>query len=178
MKTVLKTSHSNDPIMKLKYVLTSIGIFIIAFSIQANTFYVSPDADANGAGTIIDPWQLQFALHHPSALQPGDTIYLRGGVYNNNYSADISFLCKTKGSSGKPIIFRNYPNERAVLDGDLTNTLWCGVNDCHETWFWGIEIVNSSTAHRKQTRRGSIYCTAKNMKFINMIVHVMELGPG
>jgi hypothetical protein len=65
---------------------------------------------------------LQFALNHPSALQPVDTVYLSGGVYTNNYSANISYFCKTKGTPGKPIVFRNYPNAHAVIDRDLTNT--------------------------------------------------------
>lgn len=176
MKNVLYAYPSDSAIKTIKRVLVSFLIFLIAYNIQANTFYVTPTADANATGTISDPWQLQFALNHPTALQPGDTVYLRGGVYNNNYSTDISFFCKTKGTADKPIIFRNYLGERAILDGDLDHTLWCGLSDCYETWFWGIEIVNSSTAHRKQARRGSIYCTAKNMKFINMIVH--DLGEG
>ncbi len=41
----------------------------------------------------------------------GSTIYIRGGVYNQKVRATHS------GSSGAPITFQNYQDEKVILDG-------------------------------------------------------------
>ncbi|HTY43209.1 MAG TPA: hypothetical protein VMH79_15165, partial [Thermoanaerobaculia bacterium] len=47
----------------------------------ATDFYVAPNASGSGNGSLANPWKLQTALNQPSAVQPGDTIWLRGGTY-------------------------------------------------------------------------------------------------
>ena len=47
-------------------------------------FFVSPGGSAKGDGSIKSPWDLVTALKHPSAVRPGDTIWLRGGVYGDD----------------------------------------------------------------------------------------------
>ncbi|ABY31955.1 Hemolysin-type calcium-binding region [Methylorubrum extorquens PA1] len=80
-------------------------------SFMANTFYVSPIGSDSQSGTLESPFaSLEYA--HAKA-QPGDTILLRGGVYNPLSGIDL----KSDGASGKPITIASFPGEHAVLDG-------------------------------------------------------------
>lgn len=78
----------------------------------AGQFYVSPTgSDQTGSGTFNNPWNsVQHAVM--SDLQPGDTVYLRGGVY---YESDI--IVMLQGTQEAPITIRSYPGEQAVIDG-------------------------------------------------------------
>src|SRR3982751_3758669 len=75
-----------------------------------NVYYVSPNASSSGDGSIGNPWRLQTALNQPSAVQPGDTIWLRGGTYIGTFNSYLT------GTSSAPIIVRGYPGEHAVID--------------------------------------------------------------
>jgi hypothetical protein len=57
------------------------------------------------------PWRT--VNHALKQLRPGDTLYLRGGVYYENVS------CAVAGTKDAPITLRSYPGELAVLDGGL-----------------------------------------------------------
>ncbi|MEK7116901.1 MAG: peptidoglycan-binding protein [Patescibacteria group bacterium] len=87
-------------------------------------FYVSPSGTSSGDGSITSPWDLQTALNQPASVQPGDTIWLRGGTYKGWY------VSKLVGTSAQPIIVRSYPGEWAVLDWNVNITL---VNAISET---------------------------------------------
>ena len=85
----------------------------------ATSFYASPTgttSTALGTGTITNPWSLQTALSGPAAVHPGDTIWLRGGTYSGIFNSYLN------GTSAAPIIVRQYPGERAKLDGGAANT--------------------------------------------------------
>lgn len=91
----------------------------LAFS---NTCYVAPDGNDNNAGTKSMPFAtIQKAQ---SVVQPGDTVYLRGGTYHLTEEqtakkergyACITYLDKS-GTSGKYISYINYPGETPVFD--------------------------------------------------------------
>ncbi|MDP6360838.1 MAG: hypothetical protein QF473_37345, partial [Planctomycetota bacterium] len=57
------------------------------------------------------PWK---TINHALArLSPGDTLYLRGGVYFENV------YCSVVGRKDAPITIRSYPGERVVIDGGI-----------------------------------------------------------
>jgi len=151
-------------------------IFLITNPLFASSFYVSSNAIITGTGSFSNPWTFQTALNHPSALHPGDTVWLKGGIYTNTFDAQTSFSCKTNGTLNAPIIFRNYNNERVTIDGQLLYSLYLGLGTCSYTWFWGLEITNTASTDRNHDIAGGITCTAENIKFINMIVH--DTGTG
>lgn len=67
-------------------------------------------ADAN-EGSESAPWKtLAHALRR---LQPGDTLYLRGGTYYEKVALTRS------GLPGSPITIASYPGELAIIDGGL-----------------------------------------------------------
>src|SRR5450759_4222902 len=82
-----------------------------ALSPTGRQFFVSPDGKSSGDGSMERPWDLATALAGPGAVQPGDTIWLRGGTYRGGFRSSLS------GRKGAPIIVRQYPGERAVIDG-------------------------------------------------------------
>lgn len=151
-------------------------IFLITNPLFASSFYVSSNAKITGTGSFSNPWTFQTALNHPSALHPGDTVWLKGGIYTNTYDAQTSFNCKTNGTANAPIIFRNYNNERVTIDGQLLYSLYVGLGNSSYTWFWGLEITNTASTDRNHDIPGGITCTAENIKFINMIIH--DTGTG
>ncbi len=79
-------------------------------------FYVSPTGTTStgpGTGTITNPWSLQTGLSQPSAVHPGDTIWLRGGTYKGSFSSYLN------GTPGQPILVKQFPGELATFDGSL-----------------------------------------------------------
>ena len=76
-------------------------------------------ASSTGTGTGVsadDPSSLQEALN---ALQGGDVLFLRGGVYTLSMSdlKKVLIPSSASGSSSKPTIIESYPGEKAVIDG-------------------------------------------------------------
>ncbi len=62
-------------------------------------------------GSQSQPWKtLQHAV---SQLAPGDTLYLRGGIYFERVTASV------RGSQDKPVTIRGFPGELAIIDGGL-----------------------------------------------------------
>ncbi len=140
--------------------------------------YVAPNGSPSGDGSISKPWDLTTALNQPSSVKPGDTIWLRNGVYgggNNNY------VSKLNGTSTQPVIVRQYPGERATINGGLT------IYGSY-TWYWGFEVADISVTSRVTSTAGSwpsnlsfpngFDVFAPGSKFINLIVHDTRQGFG
>jgi len=144
---------------------------------HAADFYVSPTAPANGTGSLNNPWRLQTALDQPSAVLPGDTIWLRGGIYNAP-----PYTSHLVGTSAEPIVVRQYPGERARIDGNYNgNEVTLNVLGKY-TWFWGFEIFNSdptrwSPGGSFPPRRGTaIHLSGEGTRMINMVIHDTSQG--
>lgn len=75
--------------------------------------YVDPARgdDANHDGSEPRPWRT--INHALSQLGPGDTLYLRGGIYHEQV------YCAVAGTAEQPITIRSYPDERAIIQGGL-----------------------------------------------------------
>ncbi len=83
-------------------------IFTAGKSIAA-TYYVSPAGSDSKSGLTGSPFRtIQKAAN---VVNPGDTVYVRGGTYNERVALTRS------GSSRAYITVRNYPGETAILDG-------------------------------------------------------------
>ena len=114
---------------------------------------------------------LASALSSKGPLAPGDTLWLREGVYQGQFVSEI------KGRPDLPIYVKQYPGERAVLDGAgaLQTTLEIAGPD---VWFWGFDVTNSSpqrvfdTPSQGETRRATgISVSAPRVRLINVSVH-------
>lgn len=75
-------------------------------------FYVDGARGDDGAdGSQQAPWKT--LAHAVPRLKPGQTLYLRGGVYHSHVRVTVS------GLPGRPITIRSYPGELAIVDGGL-----------------------------------------------------------
>jgi hypothetical protein len=158
-----------------------LGLCLSSAAAAAADFYVSTNgtsSTATGTGTIGNPWNLATALAGPAAIQPGDSIWLRGGTYTGR------FLSLLAGSPAAPIRVGPYPGERALLDGGagpLQSTL--SISGQY-TWYQGLEIFSSDPKRRSSQNgsaptdlnRGSCIGIAQDaphpgIKLINMVLH-------
>jgi len=135
-------------------------------------FYVTPSGSASGDGSTSRPWSLAAALAHPSTVQPGDTIWLRGGKYGDGRTV---FASKLSGTAANPIVVRQYPGERATIDGSLQ------IYGPY-TWYWGFEVM-SSYPDRGDQRGGAgdavdTYPGSRGVKLINLVLHDAAQGVG
>ena len=146
-----------------------------------NQWYVAPNGSAGGDGTIASPWNLATALAHPASVRPGDTIWVRGGTYG---SGQATYYSRLVGTQAAPIIVRQYPGERAIING------WLQVGCCDGNaqpdlgayaWFWGLEFASSITDRGvAPDGTAAIYsaidCWAPGSRFINLIIHDTRQG--
>ncbi|MES3030801.1 MAG: LamG-like jellyroll fold domain-containing protein [Patescibacteria group bacterium] len=157
-----------------------------------NIFYAAPNGRAQANGAIGSPWDLYSALGKSSIIQPGGTLYLRGGTYLfATGSNQFGYTSTLAGTADDPITVRSYPGEWAVLDGTMNgvatkNTAVVTVNSDY-TWYQGFEITNSETASREiytsgsnpSERRGnSIDDYGDGNKLINLVIHDTGQGIG
>ncbi len=134
-------------------------------SAPAAEFYAAPNGLPSGTGAISNPWSLQTALGQPgNVVRPGDTIWLRGGSYTGATNVWINYL---NGTAATPIIVRQYPGERATVNGGI-------YSGGSYTWFWGFEITNPDperNVFNNFARPQGIELHGRGVKAINLIVH-------
>ena len=82
------------------------GIIAANIETKANgtTYYVAKDGNDSNPGTLAEPWLTIGKANQE--LQPGDTVYIREGVYQESIAPINS------GTSGKYITYQNYPDEK------------------------------------------------------------------
>jgi hypothetical protein len=87
---------------------------------ETSTFYVATTGNnTDGDGSIMNPWAtLSYA---DSQISPGDTIYIRGGVYNE--VVDLT----TSGTQNSVITWIAFPGEDPVIDGYGLGVGWTGL---------------------------------------------------
>ena len=120
--------------------------------------YVASIRSASGDGSAGKPWDLATAFNQPVAVQAGDTIWLRAGTYRG------AFTSRLTGTASAPIIVRQYPGERATIDGNL-------VLRGAYTWYWGFEVMSSVLAPQNLPGIDANAPAGSGTKLINLIVH-------
>lgn len=75
----------------------------------AAVYYVSPTGNDDARGTYAAPWAT--FIRAMIALRPGDSLYLKDGVYCQSLDVTVS------GRAGKAIVFRAVNDGKAVVDG-------------------------------------------------------------
>jgi len=159
----------------------SLGLAAAAFlataSMLATDFYAAPNGAASGTGAIGNPWSLQTALNQPAVVQPGDTIWLRGGTYTGRF---LSYLT---GTSAAPVVVRQYPGERATIDGNYGGNLPTLELHGGWAWYWGFEVTNSDPGRWSDVgsdnpaRRGlGVQVIGDHIKLIHLVIHNTEEG--
>jgi hypothetical protein len=105
----LDSKRNRPSFILLVYLL---GVSITAIPLSAKIYYVSPAGSDAASGSIDQPF-LTVAKAH-SLVVAGDTIYVRGGIFN--LSATISLSSKAGADSTKRCCLFAYPGENPVFD--------------------------------------------------------------
>jgi hypothetical protein len=121
-------------------------------------------------GSATEPLSLVKALSSSSPAQAGDTIWLHGGTYSGAFTSSLT------GQPDQPIIVRQFPGERATIDCPQTNGAALTINGAW-TWYWGFEVMSSST-NRTTARCTGVNVCGANTKCINLVVHDCGVGIG
>lgn len=151
---------------------------------RGRSWYVAPDGRPTGSGTEESPLDLVTALSTRSPARPGDIVWLTGGVYRGSFDSHL------RGLPNSPIIVRQVPGERAILDSNhgVRNAPDGALNlkvDGGYAWYWGFEVANSdgkrtsadATAFPTDLYRANgINVYASNVKIINVVIHDVENG--
>jgi hypothetical protein len=139
-------------------------------------WFAAPTGSSTGDGSS-RPWDLQTALHGGNGkVQPGDTVWLRGGTYTSATPVNSTLA----GTALAPIVVRQYPGERAILDArGATSPTNRGdfftVGGDYST-FWGFEVMDSDPNRSTDTRPNLIVVNASHVKLINLIDHDGGIG--
>ncbi len=119
-------------------------------------YFAAPGGTAEGDGSWANPWTLATALSGGGGrVLPGDTIWLRGGVYRGDFVSTLA------GAPGRPVVVRQLPGERATIEGQL----W--VNGA-ATLYWGFEIRQADAL---ATNRPTLVALGSDTRYVNLIIH-------
>ena len=77
--------------------------------------YVSPTGSDSNPGTEAKPWQTMKKAFR--SIEAGDTLYMRGGVYETCYRCGYF---ENSGTEEQPITVTNYPGEQVEIRTDVT----------------------------------------------------------
>ena len=115
--TTLKNRSARGTLTGIAWFLA--GCLLTPTAAGAAEYYVAPNGSSTNDGSVSRPLDLATALSASSPARPGDTIWLRDGRYLGTFVSDL------EGSTTAPIVVRQYPGERAVIDavtGDRTHS--------------------------------------------------------
>jgi hypothetical protein len=131
-------------------------ITLLATPPSGAQYYVATNGSDSNPGTLAAPFAT--LQHAASVTQPGDTVFVRQGIYNQLLTPTIS------GNSAQgPITFTSYPGELATIDGtglpipNGQNGL-ITLNGLSYIIIEGFALQNYTTNSRKQVPIG-IYVT-------------------
>lgn len=126
-----------------------IAVVLLSTTALAGDYYVATTGNDAAAGTIGAPWlTIGRAAKSPFPFtyrQPGDTVYIRGGLYsgnNNAISLDGQFAIGVSGTPGSPITFKAYPGETVIVCDTLNP--YRGVTLQNLSWWTFDGIIYSN----------------------------------
>ncbi len=141
------------------YAYAILFVLLLAFSAEAADYYVATTGNDSNPGTLAEPFRTVVKGH--SVLEPGDTLYIRGGNYNETCGCNM----RSGTSWNAPITISRYQNENVVflesnifqflgtsyviwdgitVDQALDTAIWIGRNS-HNVKFLNITITNGQS---------------------------------
>jgi hypothetical protein len=84
-------------------------VTLLSATLTGTTYYVATNGNDANPGTKAEPFAT--IQHAAGVAQPGNTVLVRGGVYNKLLTLTAS------GTATAPITFASYPGETAIIDG-------------------------------------------------------------
>jgi parallel beta-helix repeat protein len=139
-------------------------LFVAEVSLAA-TYYVSTNGKDSNPGTDAAPWRTVSKA--AQMLQPGDTIYIKGGTYAEQV------IPARSGLAGSEITYAAYPGEIPVLDGQtlsITDPDWGGlflIKDKSYIRVLGLRIQNSASISGSPGIAGILVTNSNNILLEN-----------
>lgn len=139
----------------------------------AATYYVSTTGDDSHPGTREAPWRT--IQHAADAALPGSTILVRGGVYPERVTINVS-----GDADAGYITFQSHPDETAVLDGASLSvpegrSAMISIQDKSYIRIQGFEIRNCRSSERRCTPAGIfVRGSGSNIEILGNNVHHIE----
>ena len=107
-----------------------IGAYFSPFSMK--TYYVATTGDDSNDGSLEHPWgTIKKGM---SSIKQSDTLYIRGGVYNERID-----LYDMDGRSFAYFTVKNYNGEKVLLDSQFSQDVGIKFNNCS---YWKVEGLN------------------------------------
>jgi len=109
--------------MKIRLIVSFLVLCSIA---SARTYYVAtPQSGGNDnydglASAYISgsrgPWASWEKAFTSASIQPGDTVFIRGGIYFTTVVNGTGIKVTRNGTSDNWIVYINYPGEKPIMD--------------------------------------------------------------
>ena len=104
---IFKFRHLNIWILTFGFI--TFALFFSAKAASAATYYVATNGSDANPGTITQPFRT--IVKSNSVLQPGDTLYIRGGTYDEGFN-----IAQAKsGTASQSVTIAGYPGETALV---------------------------------------------------------------
>jgi hypothetical protein len=145
----------------------------------ATDWHAAPDGKPDGDGSPARPLDLTTALAATARVKPGDTVWLKGGVYKHpdRRPGSNGYPVKLAGAPDKPVVVRALPGQRATLDGGLQV-----MPPATYLWVRDLEILVSEPHRDSQLKGGKAtdlprpaggleIRTGTGCKYINLVIH-------
>jgi len=93
---------------------------------EPQQYFVSKDGDDSNAGSAEKPFgTIGYAV---TKLRPGDTLTIRGGTYEENFTVPVS------GTKERPVVIRGAPGERVLIQGGFGSPLEGGLTITNQNY--------------------------------------------
>lgn len=142
-----------------------------------NQYFAATDGSAGGDGSAGYPWDLQTGLNQPADLQPGDTLWLKGGTYSGHFTSNIS------GSADAYVSVIQYPGERTTIQDNrqFASGATIQINGAY-TIYKDFEITNvfpnRNALDADSFRPMGLQVEGAYIKCINLVIHDTGHGIG
>ena len=153
-------------------------VLCLAAATPAAEFYASPDGRPNGTGDSNSPWDLATAVAGPEALKPGDTLWLKAGVYKGGFHSKLT------GQPDRPITVRGEPGAKIDLaprdERDPATFMVHGADtiyrDLEFTCTHPVRETKTPGSWPAEIRRGSVDLRGDRISLINCDIHDLAVG--
>ncbi len=137
-------------------------------------YFVAVDGDNDNPGTKEAPWatwQKAFSM-----AGPGDTVYIRGGIYYADAGDRFGVFLKNKrGSPANPVCVFNFPNEIPVLNCSKISSTQANVGllfyECSHFYLKGLTIRGVSQHNRNIESCGYFFDQGGVYTLENCVAH-------
>jgi hypothetical protein len=98
--------------------LTILLLFLSLIASATNYYVATPASGGSDSnpGTFAQPWGSWNYAFNSTSVQPGDTVFIRGGVYYTTVVNGTGIKVTRNGTSDNWIVYINYPGEKPVFD--------------------------------------------------------------